>query len=271
MPSERPDLNGERLRHPVDRKIYLIDLGRKRYIPDPATYKGLFQNEDGVHDDPPAGGATYVPDSDRDGIIDALDNCPHDANSDQADADGDGVGDACDNCPNDFNAFQTPVCTSGGSSTALTLKRVRLMAAPNGTIRIRGVLDTTQYGGLDGFVRALRTGLPADASTASVNFRQGSVFAFNVSGAGLVAPGQSMWFPACASVVGCVGTNWETVSFWRKGATNRFTVDLWANSKTFAPPLSSGPVTVTLALGGFDDVDQANCRALGRGKSASCR
>jgi cysteine-rich repeat protein len=37
-----------------------------------------------------------TPDSDADGIPDALDNCPFVANADQADADGDGVGDACD-------------------------------------------------------------------------------------------------------------------------------------------------------------------------------
>ncbi len=38
-------------------------------------------------------------DSDGDGVIDSLDNCPNDANSDQADSDGDDLGDACDFCP----------------------------------------------------------------------------------------------------------------------------------------------------------------------------
>jgi hypothetical protein len=39
-----------------------------------------------------------VADLDGDGVPDELDNCPSDANADQADADGDGVGDACDVC-----------------------------------------------------------------------------------------------------------------------------------------------------------------------------
>jgi hypothetical protein len=37
-------------------------------------------------------------DSDGDGSIDTVDNCPLVANPGQADADGDGHGDACDNC-----------------------------------------------------------------------------------------------------------------------------------------------------------------------------
>jgi beta-lactam-binding protein with PASTA domain len=55
--------------------------------------------------EPPAGtGGGFIdvvvssgfPDSDSDGIADALDNCPNDSNPDQADVDGDGAGDACD-------------------------------------------------------------------------------------------------------------------------------------------------------------------------------
>ena len=41
-----------------------------------------------------------VDDADMDGIGEAMDNCPDDANADQADADNDLVGDICDDCAN---------------------------------------------------------------------------------------------------------------------------------------------------------------------------
>ena len=46
------------------------------------------------------------PDADGDGITDTEDNCPLEANVDQADIDGDEIGDACDNCVNTSNADQ---------------------------------------------------------------------------------------------------------------------------------------------------------------------
>jgi hypothetical protein len=39
------------------------------------------------------------PDTDGDGVVDACDNCPNNANADQADADSDGMGDACEPAP----------------------------------------------------------------------------------------------------------------------------------------------------------------------------
>ena len=45
-------------------------------------------------------------DTDGDGILDHLDNCPRTANANQKDGDGDGVGDACDNCRNRPNPAQ---------------------------------------------------------------------------------------------------------------------------------------------------------------------
>ena len=48
---------------------------------------GAFELQDGAAD------------ADGDGVPDATDNCPNDANPDQADSDGDGVGDVCDPTP----------------------------------------------------------------------------------------------------------------------------------------------------------------------------
>ncbi|NND58810.1 MAG: hypothetical protein HKN49_00935, partial [Gammaproteobacteria bacterium] len=50
-------------------------------------------------------------DTDSDGIIDSLDNCPTSFNSDQLDTDGDLIGDACDNCTAIANPDQ---CDSNG-------------------------------------------------------------------------------------------------------------------------------------------------------------
>ncbi len=58
-------------------------------------------------------GATYcytMVDSDGDNVPDAHDNCPWDANADQADGDADGWGNACDRCPDtkDWTGYYCP-------------------------------------------------------------------------------------------------------------------------------------------------------------------
>ena len=55
---------------------------------------------------PSGGGGPTLPDADKDGIPDSKDNCPRDANTDQADRDKDGIGDVCDNCPDVANPDQ---------------------------------------------------------------------------------------------------------------------------------------------------------------------
>ncbi len=71
-------------------------------------------------------------DTDADGLVDGLDNCPKQVNSDQADSDGDGIGDACesgsggdpdadddgvpdasDNCPAKANPHQADLDDDG--------------------------------------------------------------------------------------------------------------------------------------------------------------
>jgi len=51
MPSLRKDLNGLRIKIPEDEKIYLIDEGKKRHIPNETVYDNLFQNWDGIKED----------------------------------------------------------------------------------------------------------------------------------------------------------------------------------------------------------------------------
>ncbi|MGE5184848.1 MAG: thrombospondin type 3 repeat-containing protein [Acidobacteriota bacterium] len=58
-----------------------------------------------------SGDSQAAHDEDGDGVADAIDNCPHVANVDQADGDGDGVGDVCDPNPGvarDHIAFFDP-------------------------------------------------------------------------------------------------------------------------------------------------------------------
>ena len=42
---------------------------------------------------------TSIPDTDSDGILDNVDNCPNNCNTQQLDADVDGTGDVCDSEP----------------------------------------------------------------------------------------------------------------------------------------------------------------------------
>ena len=59
---------------------------------------------------------TGQPDTDGDGVCDALDNCDGVANPSQADADGDGLGDACDPCTN--------IVPTGQDKVKLTLTKL---------------------------------------------------------------------------------------------------------------------------------------------------
>ncbi len=51
-------------------------------------------------------GCVAISDQDHDGVPDAVDNCPSQANEDQTDGDFDLVGDVCDNCQQTFNPDQ---------------------------------------------------------------------------------------------------------------------------------------------------------------------
>ncbi len=59
-------------------------------------------------------GQMPAPDTDQDGMVDCIDNCPGYSNPAQLDMDEDGVGDLCDNCPWTFNPDQID---SNGNNT----------------------------------------------------------------------------------------------------------------------------------------------------------
>ena len=62
---------------------------------------------------------TSIPDTDGDGILDNMDNCPTNCNSQQLDADGDGIGDLCDTTPG-CGGCVTPACEQPCSATTTT-------------------------------------------------------------------------------------------------------------------------------------------------------
>lgn len=80
-------------------------------------------NTNGVVDS----GAAYIfsgmgsdGDSDDDGVLDELDNCPFVFNPDQTDSDGDGVGDACDFCSAEVTASYNAQTSALGLSYSIT-------------------------------------------------------------------------------------------------------------------------------------------------------
>lgn len=105
-----------------------------------------------------AGNSTTVPvvvrvlaaDADGDGVPDALDNCPHLANPDQADTDADGAGDACD-------ADDAPVAALTPANLAFGSVAVGSTSAPK-TAKLKnagaGPLTVTSYGASGDYLAA---------------------------------------------------------------------------------------------------------------------
>ena len=74
-----------------------------------------------------------VGDADGDGVGSATDNCPDDANADQADTDGDEIGDVCDNSPNDPNPGQGDADLPAGKPGRVEQKGAGTLVTAPGT------------------------------------------------------------------------------------------------------------------------------------------
>jgi hypothetical protein len=91
-------------------------------------YRLVVTNADGTATGEDKTFRTAVADSDGDGILDNVDNCPSVSNPDQADADGDGLGTACD--PSDAKAgacANTKTGTKANDAIAGTIAGDRLL------------------------------------------------------------------------------------------------------------------------------------------------
>ena len=95
-------------------------------------------------------------DSDGDGVVDFVDNCPDQPNADQRDSDFDGLGDRCDNCARVANALQSDD-DGDGKGDACEATVVRLIEDPDGLgeDRWRLEVDCGALGDADQMVVAL--------------------------------------------------------------------------------------------------------------------
>jgi hypothetical protein len=92
-------------------------------------------SDDGIVIEPPVD----LNDTDADGVPNASDNCPSNANGSQTDTDSDGKGDVCDFCPNDANPG-----TAGCPTTIYSLAKGLI---PDGTpVHVSNALVTAKSG-----------------------------------------------------------------------------------------------------------------------------
>src|SRR5262249_54939694 len=104
-------------------------------------------------------------DRDHDGRVNAIDNCPDIANPDQADADADGKGDVCDACPN------TPNPGAAGCPASIYAIKSSLVAA-GAAVEVSHALVTGK--GTQGFFVQVK---PGDIGYNGVDYSGLFVFA----------------------------------------------------------------------------------------------
>ncbi len=131
-------------------------------------------------------------DTDTDGVVDVIDNCPAQANSGQQDADGDQVGDVCDTCADTPNPAQGPAAL--GQTLLATNAQAFDWATPVDVLYARGPLsavgtyttdvvqalphasalsDAAQPGAGSGFFYLVRPDCPAGSWQSTVGAEPG--------------------------------------------------------------------------------------------------
>ncbi len=189
-------------------------------------------------------------DSDGDGVVDAADNCPTVANSDQSDVDLDGAGDACD---------------ISDSPTSLVVSIARLHLAPpgvaRGMLKVRAFVNDNDSGG----------DLESSAVAAGISVRVQDSRSFDAT-----------WsFPPCRRVGGAGRIDCRSADRRRRASFQPsgqgpflYRVRLSATNlsplDTGADPLT-GPVTVTLSHGPIDRDDSIAACAPSRANGLSCK
>ncbi len=177
-------------------------------------------------------------DTDGDGIVDALDNCPLDPNPDQADADADGIGDVCD--PND-------------DPTALVLSVARLRVSPpaetHGALLVRALVNDNDSTGT----------LRSDALASGLGLR--------VQAGGFDA---AWTFPPCALVgedrIVCRSTDRARRATFQPSRQGPFLYKMRVTATNLSPletgsAQPAGPVHVVLTHGALDRADDiSHCR-----------
>jgi hypothetical protein len=164
-------------------------------------------------------------DLDLDGVEDAVDNCPFDANPDQLDADADGPGDACDNCAAVPNADQADTFGAAGVGdacdcpcfTSVAVTSLVLTLQDTATYRDLICIDTGTTKPLTAVTARRVDGLPCslasqDCSALAVDFTEDRVCQWNppaplagTSAEGISEPQREACSEAIRDAVGSVG------------------------------------------------------------------
>ncbi len=268
---------------PERESIVFYNAGNNGYFP---TIKPVFecvQPDDGTGDDGSGGGdpnacnvdsdcmaggyclngACVYNDQDMDGIPDDQDNCPANANANQADTDGDGVGDACDNCPTNANADQADsdndgvgdVCQPQGygvvtwGSIVNGIQQVPMAQLSSGVVEVSTTFNAFAALKLDGSVVTWgESDRGGDSTSVSSSLSSGVVEIFSTE-----------WAFAALKSDGSVvtwGSNIDTFG----GDISSNVVEIYSTSGAFAGLKSDGSVVTwgSPAHGGFGTINMGS-------------